>query len=63
MDKDKLIRQLAEDVTRSPEEPSEDLQLALGQLVDRINSGGDPPERPVDWPYLICEAVARRHSD
>lgn len=62
MDKTALIRQLAADVTRNEEEPSGDLELALGQLVDQISSGGVPPERPVDWAYLICEAVQSRHD-
>ena len=62
VDREKLVKRLAIDVTRSPEPPSGDLKMALEQLIDIVTTGEDP-DRPIDWAYLISQSVLERHDD
>jgi hypothetical protein len=56
-----VARKLAQEVTLSPDEPDEQLERALTQLVLQVQTG-EEPERPLDWASIVADAVAARHS-
>lgn len=60
--KEQLIARLASDVTRSPEEPTNELSSALEQLVDRIMTGQEPA-KPLDWAFAVAQAVNCRYGE
>lgn len=55
-----IVKKLAKEVTRSPNPPGRDLEGALVQLVEEVRTGEDP-ESPLDWAFIVSEAVDRRH--
>lgn len=59
MTKDEMVRELARQVTQIDDEPYDELDTALRQLIAFISEEA-APSQPVDWAAIVCEATNLR---
>jgi len=59
VNRQELVKKLAHEVTFTDDPPYDELQAALGSLVDALSAGKAPGTSP-DWAAIVSEAVNLR---